>query len=93
MDRRINARLIVTLGVTKGAEIVDVQVGLYPQWADFAKPPCGGLEPRGMLIIRVEVRVSQGTTAMRLFEGTPFDRPPRGERCGELEAVRRNRRG
>lgn len=24
--------------------------------------------------------------AMRLFEGTPFDRPPRCERCGELEA-------
>jgi translation initiation factor 1 len=23
---------------------------------------------------------------MRLFEGTPFDRPPRCERCGELEA-------
>jgi translation initiation factor 1 len=22
---------------------------------------------------------------MRLFEGTPFDRPPRCERCGELE--------
>ncbi|MEX0715298.1 MAG: translation initiation factor [Planctomycetaceae bacterium] len=24
---------------------------------------------------------------MRLFEGTPFDRPPRCERCGELEAA------
>ncbi len=24
---------------------------------------------------------------MRLFEGTPFDRPPRCERCGELEEV------
>jgi translation initiation factor 1 len=23
---------------------------------------------------------------MRLFAGTPFDRPPRCERCGELEA-------
>ena len=23
---------------------------------------------------------------MRLFEGTPFDRPPRCEQCGELEA-------
>ena len=23
---------------------------------------------------------------MRLFEGTPWDRPPRCERCGELEA-------
>lgn len=23
---------------------------------------------------------------MRLFEGTPFDRPPRCETCGELEA-------
>ena len=23
---------------------------------------------------------------MRLFEGTPFDRPPRCEHCGELEA-------
>lgn len=23
---------------------------------------------------------------MRLFEGTPFDRPPRCERCGELES-------
>ena len=23
---------------------------------------------------------------MRLFEGTPFDRPPRCERCGQLEA-------
>jgi len=23
---------------------------------------------------------------MRLFEGTPFDRPPRCEACGELEA-------
>lgn len=23
---------------------------------------------------------------MRLFEGTPFDRPPRCEKCGELEA-------
>ena len=23
---------------------------------------------------------------MRLFEGTPLDRPPRCERCGELEA-------
>lgn len=23
---------------------------------------------------------------MRLFEGTPFDRPPRCERCGKLEA-------
>jgi translation initiation factor 1 len=25
--------------------------------------------------------------SMRLFEGTPFDRPPRCERCGELEAA------
>ena len=24
---------------------------------------------------------------MRLFEGTPWDRPPRCERCGELEAA------
>jgi translation initiation factor 1 len=24
---------------------------------------------------------------MRLFEGTPFDRPPRCDRCGELEAA------
>lgn len=24
---------------------------------------------------------------MRLFEGTPFDRPPRCERCGELETA------
>lgn len=24
--------------------------------------------------------------SMRLFEGTPFDRPPRCERCGELES-------
>lgn len=24
---------------------------------------------------------------MRLFEGTPWDRPPRCERCGELEAT------
>lgn len=24
---------------------------------------------------------------MRLFEGTPFDRPPTCERCGELESV------
>lgn len=24
---------------------------------------------------------------MRLFEGTPWDRPPRCERCGELESV------
>lgn len=24
---------------------------------------------------------------MRLFEGTPLDRPPRCERCGELESV------
>ena len=24
---------------------------------------------------------------MRLFEGTPWDRPPRCERCGELEEV------
>ncbi len=23
---------------------------------------------------------------MRLFEGTPFDRPPKCERCGELES-------
>ena len=24
---------------------------------------------------------------MRLFEGTPFDRPPRCDRCGELESA------
>lgn len=24
---------------------------------------------------------------MRLFEGTPFDRPPECERCGQLESV------
>jgi len=24
---------------------------------------------------------------MRLFEGTPFDRPPKCERCGELDEV------
>jgi translation initiation factor 1 len=24
---------------------------------------------------------------MRLFEGTPFDRPPRCDRCGELETA------
>jgi translation initiation factor 1 len=25
-------------------------------------------------------------SGMRLFEGTPFDRPPRCERCGQLES-------
>jgi translation initiation factor 1 len=30
--------------------------------------------------------IDRSVKTMRLFEGTPFDRPPRCERCGELEA-------
>jgi translation initiation factor 1 len=50
-------------------------------------------QEKGRLGVEAATRTATGkhTTkvtgqTMRLFEGTPFDRPPRCERCGQLEA-------
>ena len=50
---------------------------LYSVYGGGPSPPASG---------EVQRRCN-GKKTMRLFEGTPFDRPPRCERCGELEEV------